>query len=136
MSPVQIGPRLPAADESVQPAEAAGQPEGQKHGQIEHALHEVEAGVDPGVLLRAAVGLGVVDVGELRRQLGLERPQVEQAGGPVDRLDDEQPDERGDEVAVDHGRADGRLLRLVEQRGPVLDALELGRDERARPALR
>ena len=103
MSPVQIGLEMPAAHEAVKPAEPAGQPEGEQNRQVEHALHKVEAGVDPRVLLRAAVGLGVVDVGELERKLGPESAQVEQAGGPVDGLHDEQPGEGGDEVTVDHG---------------------------------
>ncbi len=62
---------LPAADQAVEPAEPAGEPERQENGEVEHALDEVEAGVDPGVLLRAAVGGGVVDIGELARHIRL-----------------------------------------------------------------
>src|SRR2546426_7302366 len=93
------GSEAEPAERAVEAAEAAGEPEGEQEGELDAGRDQPEACAGARVLLHAPIAIGVVDVAELRRHLGIERAQVQDVRHHPERELEEEGGE--DDGAVD-----------------------------------
>src|SRR5262249_24068662 len=97
-----------AAHPMIEPAEAAGEPEGDQQREVEGRPEEPEAGPHASVLLRARVAIGIVNTLELRWQCRVERAQVQNIGRHPAREFEEQGGEDDQTVDVHRVTPTGR----------------------------
>jgi hypothetical protein len=101
------------ADEGVEPAEAAGEPEGEEDEEADCAGDEAEAFAFAGVLLAAGVVLRAEDAGEFLREGRLEAFQIEEGSDDFEEVETGQRGEQENEPGIREVHGLGNQWRSV-----------------------